>query len=334
MNKLQDSIPFQPHELVLYPKHPVWSDANISLKYKFQLRKYLEYGNEPDTELMDILHGVWDCTLLKNPDEFVSICTLIKDVFPLCTYGSKTKVIKWMNNAGKYNWMVDSPYTFPDIEAFAYIWFDSINRKFYIGSHKGNPYTTTYAHSSKSMRKFSLVNVPYYFKRKILAIGTEDAIAWAETYFLLDRQVPLNEKYHNKIITDPDSRLDQRRGIKKNKHKFKGRQRVLSNETIKQIKDDFESNAELTRMELAKKWDISRSTLYRIASLELEDLPDEMEFSPHEAKGRVSYYDELKETIQNMVDSGMTKVEIAKNLDIGESTVYKYMSQLKCDNNE
>jgi hypothetical protein len=327
MNKLKPPIPFQPSELVLYPKHPIWSDLNISSKYIFQLRHYLEYGNKPDIELLNILYGEWDCTLLKTPDEFISICSIIKKIFPPQAYGSKTKVKKWVKKAGKYNWLVDSPYTLPDIEAFVYIWFDGINRKFYIGSHKGNPYTTPYAHSSKVMRNFSLTKVPYYFKRKILAIGTEDAIAWAETYFLLDRQVPLNEKYYNKIITDPDSRLDQRKGIKKNKHKFMGKKRKMSREQIKIIKAEFETTA-LTKVELAKKWDISRATLYRIAAMELNDLPDETEFLPHEAGGRVSYYDDMKGMIQEMVDKGMTKNKISKTLGIGESTVYKYIKQM------
>lgn len=84
-------------------------------------------------------------------------------------------------------------------EAFVYMWFDSINRKFYIGVHKGNP-SGKYAHSSSVMPSFNMSSIPDGYRRRILATGTVEEMVLLEAELLLNRKVPINEKYYNGSI--------------------------------------------------------------------------------------------------------------------------------------
>jgi hypothetical protein len=145
--------------------------------------------------------------------------------------------------------------------SFVYIWFDGNCRKFYIGVHKGKP-TGAYAHSSSKMQKFSMTNIPDGFRRRILSTGSYSDMALLEAKFLLNREVPINEKYYNCVIHSPRAVNSQRRGIERAKKqgKYTGRQPIhpsIISEALKLLADG------ISKTEVSKILGIGRATLYR-----------------------------------------------------------------------
>ena len=85
-------------------------------------------------------------------------------------------------------------------EAFVYLWFDSKNRKFYLGKHKGTP-DDGYTHSSTVMESFDVP--PPHMKRRILAYGTDEEMCLLEHECLKNRKEKKWERYYNKHLGDP-----------------------------------------------------------------------------------------------------------------------------------
>ena len=89
-----------------------------------------------------------------------------------------------------------------DYEAFVYLWFDSKNRMFYLGFHKG-PEDDNYTHSSTIMESFSKQNIPPYMRRKILARGSYDDMTALEVSLLKNRKEKCWDRYYNAIAAFP-----------------------------------------------------------------------------------------------------------------------------------
>ena len=87
-------------------------------------------------------------------------------------------------------------------EAFVYIWYDSKNRMYYIGKHKGTP-DDGYTHSSSVMESFKSDEVPSHMKRRILAFGTHEEMCYLENKLLLDRKSKCWDRYYNESLGDP-----------------------------------------------------------------------------------------------------------------------------------
>ena len=87
-------------------------------------------------------------------------------------------------------------------EAFVYIWYDSKNRMYYIGKHKGTP-DDGYTHSSTIMESFKSDEVPSHMKRRILAYGTHEEMCELEHKLLLNRKARCWDKYYNAWLGDP-----------------------------------------------------------------------------------------------------------------------------------
>lgn len=85
-------------------------------------------------------------------------------------------------------------------EAFVYLWFDSKNRKFYLGKHKGTP-DDGYTHSSTVMESFDVP--PPHMKRRILAWGTDEEMCLLEHELLKNRKNKKWDLYYNKSLGFP-----------------------------------------------------------------------------------------------------------------------------------
>ena len=81
-------------------------------------------------------------------------------------------------------------------EAFVYMWHDSENSMYYIGSHKGTP-DDGYTHSSKVMEQFKAHSIPEGFSRRILAYGTVPDMRQLENDLLNNRKEKCWDKYYN-----------------------------------------------------------------------------------------------------------------------------------------
>ena len=86
-------------------------------------------------------------------------------------------------------------------EAFIYLWRDSLNKKWYLGKHKGSP-DDEYTHSSNVMSKFKKRNTPAHMKRKILAFGTHAEIKLLEHSLLMSRMKSTHKwnQYYNERL--------------------------------------------------------------------------------------------------------------------------------------
>ena len=85
-------------------------------------------------------------------------------------------------------------------EAFVYLWFDSKNRKFYLGKHKGTP-DDGYTHSSTVMESFDVP--PPHMKRRILAYGTDEEMCLLEHELLKNRKGKKWDRYYNQSLGSP-----------------------------------------------------------------------------------------------------------------------------------
>lgn len=87
---------------------------------------------------------------------------------------------------------------------FVYLWFDSKNRKFYLGYHGGHP-DDNYTHSSTVMESFTKKTIPSYMHRRVLATGTEQEMKELENKLLENRKrCPRRwDKYYNITVAFP-----------------------------------------------------------------------------------------------------------------------------------
>ena len=84
-------------------------------------------------------------------------------------------------------------------KAYVYLWYDTKNKMWYLGSHIGNkPY---YTHSSYVMERFTMNTKPSYMKRRILAYGTYEEMIELEVRLL--GKVVGRDDYYNKIVNYP-----------------------------------------------------------------------------------------------------------------------------------
>jgi hypothetical protein len=144
-------------------------------------------------------------------------------------------------------------------EAFVYLWFDGINRKFYMGVHKGDPDTSNYTHSCKAMPTFSMSTIPKGFHRRILARGSHRDMCELEAKLLMNRQVVINEKYYNQVILSPSV---QDKSTHKNSNKIGGRKPKLSLAEVEDLK--YKRNQGYLIKDLMKEFDLSKASVYRL----------------------------------------------------------------------
>ena len=71
--------------------------------------------------------------------------------------------------------------------AFLYLWYDSPNKKYYLGKHKGTP-EDSYTHSSTVWGSFTKNNIPKGVRRRILAYGTDESMVELEVKLLTNRK--------------------------------------------------------------------------------------------------------------------------------------------------
>ena len=84
-------------------------------------------------------------------------------------------------------------------EAFVYLWYDSRNKMFYLGKHKGTP-DDGYTHSSNMWQKFNSDSVPEGVKRRVLTYGSDKDMYELETKLLLNRKEKCWDRYYNASI--------------------------------------------------------------------------------------------------------------------------------------
>ena len=84
-------------------------------------------------------------------------------------------------------------------EAFVYLWYDSRNKMFYLGKHKGTP-DDGYTHSSNRWQKFNSDSVPEGVKRRVLTYGSDKDMYELETKLLLNRKEKCWDRYYNANI--------------------------------------------------------------------------------------------------------------------------------------
>jgi hypothetical protein len=82
-----------------------------------------------------------------------------------------------------------------DKPAFVYLWMDSKNKMWYLGSHCGSK--PTYTHSSAVMESFIMKNKPHYMKRRILAYGSNEDIIQLEHNLIEKYDLIKREDYYN-----------------------------------------------------------------------------------------------------------------------------------------
>ena len=87
-------------------------------------------------------------------------------------------------------------------EAFVYMWYDSVNGKYYIGYHKGTP-DDGYTHSSYIMPRFKADNVPPGFRRRIIASGSVEDMSNLEVRLLTNRKEKCWDRYWNQCTSYP-----------------------------------------------------------------------------------------------------------------------------------
>ena len=87
-------------------------------------------------------------------------------------------------------------------ESFLYIWYDTKNKMFYLGKHKGTP-DDSYTHSSSMMESFDKDNIPSHMKRRILAYGTDEEMCLLEHECLKNRKEKKWDRYYNQSLGSP-----------------------------------------------------------------------------------------------------------------------------------
>ncbi len=87
-------------------------------------------------------------------------------------------------------------------EAFVYLWYDALNKMYYLGKHKGSP-DDTYTHSSTVWESFTKDNIPEGVTRRILAYGTDEEMCILEHELLKNRKKRCWNRYYNESLGDP-----------------------------------------------------------------------------------------------------------------------------------
>jgi len=87
-------------------------------------------------------------------------------------------------------------------EAFVYLWYDALNKMYYLGKHKGLP-DDTYTHSSTIWESFTKDNIPEGVTRRILAYGTDEEMCILEHELLVNRKKRCWNRYYNQSLGDP-----------------------------------------------------------------------------------------------------------------------------------
>ena len=87
-------------------------------------------------------------------------------------------------------------------EAFVYLWYDALNKKYYLGKHKGSP-DDTYTHSSTIWESFTKDNIPEGVTRRILTYGTDEEMCILEHELLVNRKYHCWNRYYNNSLGDP-----------------------------------------------------------------------------------------------------------------------------------
>ena len=87
-------------------------------------------------------------------------------------------------------------------EAFVYLWYDALNKMYYLGKHKGSP-EDSYTHSSTKWESFTKDNIPEGVTRRILAYGTDEEMCILEHELLVNRKKRCWNRYYNNSLGDP-----------------------------------------------------------------------------------------------------------------------------------
>jgi hypothetical protein len=87
-------------------------------------------------------------------------------------------------------------------EAFVYLWYDALNKMYYLGKHKGSP-EDSYTHSSTIWESFTKDNIPEGVTRRILAYGTDEEMCILEYELLVNRKKRCWNRYYNNSLGDP-----------------------------------------------------------------------------------------------------------------------------------
>jgi len=86
-------------------------------------------------------------------------------------------------------------------EAFVYLWYDALNKMYYLGSSIGkNP---NYAHSSSVMESFTMKTKPAHMHRKILDRGTHEEMLALESELQANRKKRCWDRYYNVNVCEP-----------------------------------------------------------------------------------------------------------------------------------
>ena len=119
-------------------------------------------------------------------------------------------------------------------EAFVYLWYDALNKMYYLGKHLGVP-TDNYAHSSVRMESFTMISKPAHMHRKILAYGTHYEMVELEHDLLVSRKV-FQKKKRRKIKLNA-SRLGMSKIKKKLIEKLKSGKQIIQRRLLHIIKN-------------------------------------------------------------------------------------------------
>ena len=85
-------------------------------------------------------------------------------------------------------------------EAFIYLWYDALNKMYYLGSSIGKD--PNYAHSSSVMESFTMNTKPAHMHRKILDRGTHEEMLALEGKLQTNRKERCWDRYYNDNICD------------------------------------------------------------------------------------------------------------------------------------
>ena len=85
-------------------------------------------------------------------------------------------------------------------EAFIYLWYDALNKMYYLGSSIGKD--PNYAHSSSVMESFTMNTKPAHMHRKILDRGTHEEMLALEGKLQTNRKERCWDRYYNEVVCD------------------------------------------------------------------------------------------------------------------------------------
>ena len=86
-------------------------------------------------------------------------------------------------------------------ESFVYLWYDALNKMYYLGSSIGKD--PNYAHSSSVMESFTMKTKPAHMHRKILAFGTHEEMLALESKLQANRKERCWDRYYNVNVCEP-----------------------------------------------------------------------------------------------------------------------------------